>query len=133
MAMAFDRSVGPVGASPRVGFWTAVVAGAFVAAALSSILLSFGIGVGLSVASTSPTWRDTSVALVLLSGFYLILQALVSFAAGGYVAGRLSFGSDVVLGPSPEVIPAAYPQDTNLNRSAVSAPLSELNQRDGFL
>jgi hypothetical protein len=79
-------------ASPRAatGYfsWSSIIAGALSAAALSSVLTAFGVAVGLSIASTSPTWRDTSAALALLSGLYLVLQALVSFGLGGYVAGR---------------------------------------------
>jgi hypothetical protein len=69
--------------------WTPVIAGAIGAAALSFILLTFAVAVGLGVSSTSPTWRDTSAALAILSGIYLILQAVVSFGFGGYIAGRL--------------------------------------------
>jgi hypothetical protein len=69
--------------------WTPVVAGALVAAALSTVLVAFGAAVGLGVASTAPTWRDASVALWLLSGIYLIVVALISFGAGGYIAGRI--------------------------------------------
>jgi len=68
--------------------WTSAVAGALVACAVSLILITFGATVGLGVSSTAPTWRDASVALTLLSGIYLILQALVSFGCGGYFAGR---------------------------------------------
>jgi hypothetical protein len=35
-----------------------------------------------------PGSKPRSVALGLLSGIYLILQALVSFGCGGYLAGR---------------------------------------------
>jgi hypothetical protein len=82
--------------------WTPVVAGAFVAAAVSVILIAFGTAIGLSIVSSSPTWRDTSSALAVASGLYLLLAALVSFGFGGYVAGRLrerwttSAHSDVV-------------------------------------
>ena len=69
--------------------WTPVVAGAFAAAAFSFILVTFGVAIGLGVSSTSPTWRDASAALSLLSGIYLILQAIVSFGLGGYIAGRI--------------------------------------------
>jgi hypothetical protein len=69
--------------------WTPVIAGALVASALSLVLIAFGGSLGLSVASTAPTWRDTSATLTLLSGLYLVLTALVSFGFGGYVAGRL--------------------------------------------
>jgi hypothetical protein len=68
--------------------WSPIIAGALIAAAVSSILVTFGATVGLGVSSASPTWRDASVALWLLSGVFLILQALVSFACGGYIAGR---------------------------------------------
>lgn len=59
--------------------WTAVVAGTFVAAAVSVILIAFGAAIGLSIVSSSPTWRDTSPALSVASGLYLLLAALVSF------------------------------------------------------
>jgi hypothetical protein len=75
--------------------WTPIVAGAFTAAAISSILIAFGTTVGLGVCSAAPTWRDASVALWLLSGIYLILQALVSFGCGGYLAGRCRMPYDV--------------------------------------
>jgi hypothetical protein len=65
-----------------------VIVGALAAAAFSFILVSFGVAVGLGISSTSPTWRDASAALALLSGLYLILQAIVSFGFGGYIAGR---------------------------------------------
>ena len=42
----------------------------------------------MSIASSSPTWRDTSSALAIASGLYLLITALVSFGFGGYVAGR---------------------------------------------
>lgn len=68
--------------------WGSVISGAMSAAALSSVLIGFGIAVGLSVASSSPTWRNSSAALALLSGLFLILQALAAFGLGGYLAGR---------------------------------------------
>jgi hypothetical protein len=68
--------------------WTPIVAGALVACAVSSIMITFAATVGLGVSSAAPTWRDASIALWLLSGIYLILQALLSFGCGGYFAGR---------------------------------------------
>lgn len=64
------------------------VGGAVAAAAMSFILVSFGVAIGLGVSSASPTWRDASAALALLSALYLIVQAIVSFGFGGYIAGR---------------------------------------------
>ena len=64
---------------------------------LNTILATFGIGIGLGVSSTSPSWRDASAALALLSGIYLILQAVLSFGLGGYLAGRIKAPSDAPL------------------------------------
>jgi hypothetical protein len=69
--------------------WSAIIAGALVALALSLVLIAFGSAIGFGVLSSSPTWRDTSPALTVASGIYLLLTALVSFGLGGYVAGRL--------------------------------------------
>jgi hypothetical protein len=69
--------------------WTPVIAGALVASALSLVLIAFGSAIGLSILSSSPTWRDASPVLAVLSGLFLLLTAIVSFGLGGYVAGRL--------------------------------------------
>ena len=69
--------------------WTPVIAGALVASAISLVLIAFGSAIGLSILSSSPTWRDASPALAVLSGLFLLLTAIASFGLGGYVAGRL--------------------------------------------
>lgn len=69
--------------------WGPIIAGSLVAAALSLVFLAFGSAIGFGVLSSSPTWRDTSPALTVASGIYLLLTALVSFGLGGYVTGRL--------------------------------------------
>jgi hypothetical protein len=69
--------------------WPPVIAGAVVAAALSTVLIAFGSALGLSAASTAPTWRNASATFAVLSGLFLVLTALVSFGFGGYLAGRL--------------------------------------------
>ena len=79
---------GPTGRSFGVT-WSAAIAGAVVAAALAFVLESFGVAIGLGLSSASPTWRDTSFSLVLLSGLYLLLTALAAYALGGYFAGRM--------------------------------------------
>src|ERR1044072_6921379 len=79
----------PRGDAPsRFVDWSPIVLGAFAAAALSSVLLTFAVTIGLGVPSTAPTWRDASAALAILSGLYLILQAVLSFGLGGYIAGH---------------------------------------------
>jgi hypothetical protein len=92
---------GPLDAEQKYLQWTPVIAGALAATALSLILVTFAAAVGLGVSSTSPTWRDASAALWILSGLYLILQAIVSFAFGAYIAGRLR--RPRAAGPTDEV------------------------------
>jgi len=53
------------------------------------VLNSFAVAIGIGVSSTAPTWRDASLALVALSGLYLVLVALISYGIGGYIAGRM--------------------------------------------
>jgi hypothetical protein len=72
----------------RVLQWSPMVLGAVAATALSSVLLTFAVTIGLGVSSTAPTWRDASAALAILSGLYLIIQAVLSFGLGGYIAGH---------------------------------------------
>jgi len=79
----------PAAQIPVFLHWSPIVAGAIVAAALSFVLLWFGSALGLAVASPSSTWRDTSAALALLGGLWLLLTSLASFGLGGYLAGRL--------------------------------------------
>ena len=74
--------------------WGPVIAGAIAASALAFVLDSFGLALGLAISSPSPTRRDTSFALVLLSGLYLVLVALASYGLGGYIAGRMQRRSD---------------------------------------
>ena len=69
--------------------WGPTFGGGLVAAAVFFVLISFATAIGLAVSSVSPTWRDTSVGLVVLSGAWVVLTAVGSFALGGYIAGRI--------------------------------------------
>jgi hypothetical protein len=89
VAISEHTEIVAVGTTTSFLQWTPVFAGALVAAAASLVLIAFGTAIGLAVVSSSPTWRDTSPALTMVSGLYLLLSALVSFGLGGYVAGRL--------------------------------------------
>src|ERR1700686_2697415 len=69
--------------------WAAVIARAFVAAALWLILLALGTGMGLS--SVSP-WSNTqaSASTIGKAGIvWLIIIQIIASAMGGYLAGRL--------------------------------------------
>jgi hypothetical protein len=76
--------------------WTPIIVGALIATALSSILITFAATVGLGVSSSAPTWRDASWALWFLSGIYLVVQSLISFGCGGYIAGRIRTPTDLI-------------------------------------
>ena len=69
--------------------WGSIIAGAICASALAFVLHAFAGAVGFSLSSTAPTWRDSSAALVLLSGLYLVLVALASYSFVAYIAARL--------------------------------------------
>jgi hypothetical protein len=69
--------------------WAPVIAGAIAAAALAFVLHSVAGGIGLSIGSAAPSWRDASFALVLLSALYLVLTAVAAYGFGGYVSGLL--------------------------------------------
>jgi hypothetical protein len=83
--------------------WRAIVGGAVIAVGVSLTLLAFGSGIGLSVASTAPTWRESSPWLWLLSGLFLVFVALCSFGFGGYAAGRLRAPTRIAASPESEM------------------------------
>jgi hypothetical protein len=87
-ATQFERAETPPFAIHRYLNWTSIIGGAILASAISLILIGFGAAIGLSAASTSPSWRDASFALWLLSGLFLILISIASFGVGGYFVGR---------------------------------------------
>jgi hypothetical protein len=69
--------------------WGPILAGAIAASALSFLLLTFGSAIGLSL--TSP-WPNSGVRLwvvALAVGWWAIAVQIASFAAGGYLAGRM--------------------------------------------
>jgi hypothetical protein len=69
--------------------WTAIVGGAFAAAALSLLLFILGSGLGLS--SVSP-WSNTGAsagALTAGAAIWLIVVQWISSGLGGYLTGRL--------------------------------------------
>src|ERR1700761_798154 len=79
----------PAGAARAVYFqWGSVISGAIVAASCFFVAMAFATAIGLAVSSASPTWRDTSLGLATLSGAWIVLTAIGSFALGGYIAGR---------------------------------------------
>jgi hypothetical protein len=83
-----DKSVNKEADSSGVS-WAAVIAGAFVTAALSLVLLALGAGLGLS--SVSP-WSNVGASASAVGAgtiVWLILNEIIASAMGGYLAGRL--------------------------------------------
>jgi len=80
--------------------WSAVLAGAAVAAALSFVLLTAGTAIGLSLVSPYPSQSFGKLA-GSLAAFWVLFVPIVSLLAGGYIAGRMrsaweSAGADEV-------------------------------------
>ncbi|MDP9049375.1 MAG: hypothetical protein M3O31_01440 [Acidobacteriota bacterium] len=69
--------------------WSAVVAGAFVTAALSLILLALGAGLGLSSVSPFSNVGASASTLGATAIVWLIVMEIISSSMGGYLAGRL--------------------------------------------
>jgi hypothetical protein len=69
--------------------WAAVIAGAFVAAALSLALLALGAGFGLLSVSPWSSSEATAGAVGAAAIIWLIVIQIVASGIGGYLAGRL--------------------------------------------
>jgi hypothetical protein len=85
----YDALSEPNEASSSGISWTAVIGGAFVAAAVSLILLALGTGVGLSF--ISPWSGGVAAASVVGTAavIWLVVSQILASAMGGYLAGRL--------------------------------------------
>jgi hypothetical protein len=68
--------------------WGAIVAGSTASAAVTLVMVAFGVGVGFSVVSP---WADhgISATFTIAGGIYLIAAAMIPSTIGGYLAGRL--------------------------------------------
>ena len=78
-------------AAPATGFveWSAVFAGAVLAAALSFVFLTFGSAIGLSATSPWPNSGLSAKVIASLAVFWVMAQQIGAFMIGGYIAGRL--------------------------------------------
>ena len=69
--------------------WGAIIAGGFVAAAFTLLLLALGTGLGLTAVSP---WRAspeiTSTRAATFAGIYMAVTAIMASALGGYITGR---------------------------------------------
>lgn len=80
----------PVETAPlRYLDWGPVLLGALGAAAISVVMLAFGSALGLSVVSPYAYAGISAKGAAILAAVYLALVMVASFAAGGYIAGRM--------------------------------------------
>jgi hypothetical protein len=69
--------------------WGPILAGAIAASALSFLLLTFGSAIGLSLTSPWPSSGARLWVVALAVGWWAVAVQIASFAAGGYLAGRM--------------------------------------------
>ncbi len=74
--------------TPYLG-WGPVLAGAIAAASISFLLLTFGSAVGLSLTSPWPNAGARLWVVALAVAWWVVAVQIGSFAAGGYLAGRM--------------------------------------------
>jgi hypothetical protein len=68
--------------------WSAVIAGAFTAIAVSIIVIALGTGIGMEVVSPYSS-SPSAGTMTIIGALWLVFAQAVGFAVGGYVAGRL--------------------------------------------
>ena len=69
--------------------WPSIIAGAFVAAGASLILVALGSGIGFASISPWPNHGASLTTFAITTAIWLILTQWISAAMGGYIAGRL--------------------------------------------
>jgi hypothetical protein len=62
--------------------WPAVIAGAVIATAISSVLFAFGTGIGLSIASPYPSENVSPAIFAIILSLWILLVTVMSFLAG---------------------------------------------------
>jgi hypothetical protein len=69
--------------------WGPIFLGALGAAAISVVLITFGSALGLSAVSPYPYRGVSATTFFIIAGLFAALVQVTSFAAGGYLAGRM--------------------------------------------
>ena len=78
-------------APSRVAYvdWAPILAGAVVAAAISTVMTAFGAAIGLSATSPISGSALSGAAWAVATAIWVLWIAVSSFVAGGYLAGRM--------------------------------------------
>jgi hypothetical protein len=69
--------------------WPAIFAGAFVAAAVSVMLVAIGSGFGFAAVSPWPASGPSPTTFAVSTGVWLIVTQWLASGLGGYIAGRM--------------------------------------------
>jgi hypothetical protein len=69
--------------------WSAAFAGAFVATAVTLLLLTLGSGVGLSLVTVRHATANGAITFLSLGAVYFLVAQAFGFAAGGHIVGRM--------------------------------------------
>jgi hypothetical protein len=85
-AVAMD---GGSAAAKSAASWPSIIAGAFVAAASTVILVALGSGIGFASISPWPDRGASVTGFAVTTAIWLIVTQWISAALGGYLAGRL--------------------------------------------
>jgi hypothetical protein len=85
-AIAMDAGSVP---AKSAASWPSIIAGAFVAAAATVILVALGSGIGFASISPWPDRGASVTTFAVTTAIWLIVTQWVSAALGGYIAGRL--------------------------------------------
>jgi hypothetical protein len=83
------QDASPLPHSRSAASWPAIIAGAFVAAAVSLVLFALGSGLGFAAVSPWPSSGISGMSLAVTAAIWLIITQWLSAAVGGYIAGRL--------------------------------------------
>jgi hypothetical protein len=77
------------GPSTPAASWSAVIAGSFVAVAVSVVLFALGSGLGFSSVSVWEGRGVSTATFAITTAIWFIVMQWLASAAGGYIAGRL--------------------------------------------
>jgi hypothetical protein len=89
------EAVQPPSATGAAVSWSAAIAGALVATAVTFVVVSLGAGIQLALASPN-TVSPIAGATTIAGAVWLVLAQAFGFAAGGFTAGRLRFNPGTV-------------------------------------
>jgi hypothetical protein len=85
----YARAVSSSTVSQSAASWPSIIAGAFVAASVSLVLLALGSGLGFASISPWPHHGVSATTFAVTTAIWLIVMQWVSSGFGGYITGRL--------------------------------------------